>query len=250
MNENEDTSAHSLGEMEKDDDNSMDEEEGEEEMNERLNAIEGKINGDYGEELFEKDESEVEEYMQDMEENEIAMDDLKMPGDLEGEDDDDDEEEGEDEMDENQEDGDGDVDQVFEDAAEHGEMDIIKELKKQKAEESKKESGFINTDLINKIDQIEDEMMNPKEWQMTGEAFAKDRPANSLLQVHLDFNTATRLPPTITKETTNKIEDLIKQRVLDELFDDPVLRRQTNKRQKDAYEMDFTKNKKGLGDLY
>jgi U3 small nucleolar RNA-associated protein MPP10 len=28
--------------------------------------------------------------------------------------------------------------------------------------------------------------------------------------VHLDFNTATRLPPTITKETTNKIEDLIK----------------------------------------
>merc|ERR1711957_87220 len=112
------------------------EEEGEEEMNERLNAIEGKINGDYGEELFEKDESEVEEYMQDMEENEIAMDDLKMPGDLEGEDDDDDEEEGEDEMDENQEDGDGDVDQVFEDAAEHGEMDIIKELKKQKAAES------------------------------------------------------------------------------------------------------------------
>ena len=34
------------------------------------------------------------------------------------------------------------------------------------------------------------------------------------------------------------------------MFDDPVLRRQTNKRQKDAYEMDFTKNKKGLGDLY
>jgi U3 small nucleolar RNA-associated protein MPP10 len=48
--------------------------------------------------------------------------------------------------------------------------------------------------------------------------------------VHLDFNTATRLPPTITKETTNKIEDLIKQRVLDELFDDPVLRRQSNKK--------------------
>ena len=67
-------------------------------------------------------------------------------------------------MEENQEDGDDDVDQVFEDAAEHGEMDIIKELKKQKAEESKKEGGFVNSDLINKIDQIEDEMMNPKEW--------------------------------------------------------------------------------------
>jgi len=52
-------------------------------------------------------------------------------------------------------------------------------------------------------------MMNPKAWQLTGEAMAKDRPANSLLEVHLDFNTATRLPPTITKETTNTIEALI-----------------------------------------
>ena len=57
---------------------------------------------------------------------------------------------------------------------------------------------------------------------MTGEATAVERPLNSLLDVHLDFNAATKLPPTITKEVTNKIEDLIKQRVLDELFDDPI----------------------------
>jgi hypothetical protein len=89
---------------------SMDEEEGEEDMDEKG------FNGDYGDEgLFEKDEdhSDVEEFMKDMEENEIAMDDLKMPDDLEGDEDDDDEEEGEDEMSENHEDGDGDVDQVF-----------------------------------------------------------------------------------------------------------------------------------------
>jgi len=30
------------------------------------------------------------------------------------------------------------------------------------------------------------------------------------------------LPPKITQETTNRIEELIKQRVLDELFDDPL----------------------------
>lgn len=53
-------------------------------------------------------------------------------------------------------------------------------------------------------------MMNPKQWQMTGEATAVERPLNSLLDVHLDFNAATKLPPTITKEVTNKIEDLIK----------------------------------------
>lgn len=39
--------------------------------------------------------------------------------------------------------------------------------------------------------------------------------------------------------------------MLDELFDDPVLR-QSNKRKKlnDEIEMDFTKSKKGLGDQY
>ena len=53
-------------------------------------------------------------------------------------------------------------------------------------------------------------MMNPKQWTLTGEATARERPLNSLLDVHLDFNAATKMPPTITKETTNKIEDLIK----------------------------------------
>ena len=94
-------------------------------------------------------------------------------------------------------------------------------------------------------------MMNPKSWEMVGEATARDRPINSLLEVHLDFNAATKLPPTISKETTNIIESLIKQRVLDELFDDPILKAiDKKKRLGDEAEMDFSKSKKGLGDLY
>jgi U3 small nucleolar RNA-associated protein MPP10 len=93
-------------------------------------------------------------------------------------------------------------------------------------------------------------MMNPKAWHLTGEATAKDRPANSLLEVHLDFNTATRLPPTITKETTDNIEALIKQRVLDELFDDPILRKGGKRKIANDFEINFTKNKKGLGEQY
>jgi U3 small nucleolar RNA-associated protein MPP10 len=94
-------------------------------------------------------------------------------------------------------------------------------------------------------------MMNPKEWQLTGEARAAERPKDSLLEVHLDFNTASKLPPVITKETTNAIEALIKQRVLDELFDDPVLKQGSSKRRKlDEKEIDFTKSKTGLGDIY
>jgi len=53
-------------------------------------------------------------------------------------------------------------------------------------------------------------MMNPKEWQLTGEVRASERPKDSLLQVHVDFNTATKLPPTITRETTSAIDSLIK----------------------------------------
>ncbi len=94
-------------------------------------------------------------------------------------------------------------------------------------------------------------MMNPKEWQLTGEARASDRPKDSLLQVHLDFNSATKLPPTITRETTNAIDALIKQRVLDELFDDPVLKQGAGKRRKlDDREIDFNKSKTGLGEIY
>ena len=68
--------------------------------------------------------------------------------------------------------------------------------------------------------------------------------------MHLDFNTATKLPPTITRETTNAIEALIKQRVLDELFDDPVLKLGGEKRKKlnEITQMDFNKAKTGLGD--
>jgi len=114
-----------------------------------------------------------------------------------------------------------------------------------------KKADYVNAEMVDKIEKIEDEMMNPKPWEMVGEAMAKDRPVNSLLEVHLDFNAATKLPPVITKETTNQIESLIKQRILDELFDDPVLKA-ASKRKKmgDDQEMDFSKSKKGLGDMY
>lgn len=127
-------------------------------------------------------------------------------------------------------------------------MDIVDSYLTQKKSTS---NGYINEEMVKKIEAIEDEMMNPKEWQLTGEARASDRPANSLLQVHLDFNTATKLPPTITKETTNAIDALIKQRVLDELFDDPVLKTGVKRRKiNEKSEINFNQSKSGLGDIY
>lgn len=125
-------------------------------------------------------------------------------------------------------------------------MDFVAQLKQKAAD-----GDYSNKELVGKIEQIEDEMMNPKAWTMTGEAKANERPKNSLLEVHLDFNTATKLPPVITKETTDAIEALIKQRVLDELFDDPILKTDGKRRKiNEAQEMDFSKSSKGLGDIY
>lgn len=63
------------------DDEDMEEEEAEDEMEE--NAGKGGIEGDYGDEegnnLFEKDSEEVSNFMQDMEEEEMNLDGLKLP---------------------------------------------------------------------------------------------------------------------------------------------------------------------------
>ena len=65
-------------------------------------------------------------------------------------------------------------------------------------------------------------MAGEKPWILQGEITGKNRPINSLLAEHLDFDVAMKLPEKITKETTNKIESIIKQWIQDGLFDDPI----------------------------
>lgn len=73
-----------------------------------------------------------------------------------------------------------------------------------------KEMKFANEEMIEKIKKIEDEMMDEKKWQMKGEIQCKDRAYNSLLEEFVDFDTASKMPPQITQETTNMIEAMIK----------------------------------------
>ena len=87
---------------------------------------------------------------------------------------------------------------------------------------------YVNQEMVSKIEKLEDQMVSGKDavskkgWQLLGEANANARPVNSLLAEHLDFNTASKLPPVITQEKSTSIEAMIKQRIMDELFDDPV----------------------------
>lgn len=74
-----------------------------------------------------------------------------------------------------------------------------------------KEREFLNQDKFKEIEKLENQMADEKSWVLKGEVSAKSRPMNSLLAEHLDFDVGSKLPEKVTKEATNKLENLIKQ---------------------------------------
>lgn len=71
-----------------------------------------------------------------------------------------------------------------------------------------------------KIKEMEDEAVAPKPWQLMGETKAELRPENALLEEDLFFDHTTRQAPVVTEETTKTLEDIIRQRIKDQAFDD------------------------------
>ncbi|OAY78626.1 U3 small nucleolar ribonucleoprotein MPP10 [Ananas comosus] len=102
-----------------------------------------------------------------------------------------------------------------------------------------------------KIEQMEKANLEPKSWTMQGEVTAAKRPKNSALEVDLDFEHRTRPAPVITEEVTASLEEMIKKRIIENLFDDvqraPVL---PYKAPKEHKELDENKSKKGLAEIY
>ncbi|VVB18394.1 unnamed protein product [Arabis nemorensis] len=102
-----------------------------------------------------------------------------------------------------------------------------------------------------KIEQMEKANLDPKHWTMQGEITAAKRPKNSALEVDLDFEHNARPAPVITEEVTATLEDLIKNRVIEARFDDvqraPSL---PTKSKREAKELDDSKSKKGLAEVY
>ena len=49
---------------------------------------------------------------------------------------------------------------------------------------------------------MEDAAVGEKPWQLTGEVAGPARPENSLLQEHLEYDTAARQAPVITEEVS------------------------------------------------
>ena len=105
---------------------------------------------------------------------------------------------------------------------------------------------------MTKLDKVEDEMVAAKDWIMKGEITAKDRPLNSLLAEHLDFNVSGKAAPKVTKEINNTIESMITQKNKDELFYDPVRKQRAQHKVRVTAEelMDYEKSKKGFAEQY
>ncbi|KAI1389395.1 Mpp10 protein [Hypoxylon trugodes] len=109
--------------------------------------------------------------------------------------------------------------------------------------------------LAEEIRKLEAANVAKREWVMSGEAKANDRPMNSLLEQDLDFEHVGKPVPVITAEVSESIEDMIKRRILAQEFDEVIKRRPdasefSNNTRRGLVELDDTKAKQSLAEIY
>ena len=110
--------------------------------------------------------------------------------------------------------------------------------------------------LQEEIRKLEAANVAKREWTLSGEARAADRPMNSLLEEDLDFERAGKPVPVITAEVSEGLEELIKRRILAHDFQDIIRRRPDDlatgngRRGQLDFELDNNKSKKGLAEEY
>lgn len=111
--------------------------------------------------------------------------------------------------------------------------------------------------LAEEIRRLEAANVAKREWTLSGEARAADRPMNSLLEEDLEFERTGKPVPVITAEVSEGIEDLIKRRILAQDFNDLIRRRPDDlatgkdaRRGRVNYELSDAKSKKSLAELY
>jgi len=104
---------------------------------------------------------------------------------------------------------------------------------------------------------IESELVKPRAWELQGEVNAKSRPAESLLDARVDFDYAGRPPaPPPTEEETKSLEELIRQRIIDEAWDDPERKNPDDfddpddRKAKPMQDVSAEKSQLGLAQLY
>jgi len=106
--------------------------------------------------------------------------------------------------------------------------------------------------LGKQVDALEEEIAQSRNWSLMGEASSGKRPSNSLLEMAVEFDRATKQAPAMTQEFTDSLEDMIKKRCQETNWDDVARKapQETKKRRGDDEELDLEKNREGLGEVY
>ncbi|KAF5102328.1 hypothetical protein D0Z03_000448 [Geotrichum reessii] len=144
----------------------------------------------------------------------------------------------------------------YEEAMDSVRKDLFADEEEEEEEDGKENLSTFEKqqrEIMKQINQLESENVGEKSWQIKGEAKAKDRPENSLLEADLDFERSAKPVPVITKETTETLEDMIRRRIKTYDFDD-LPRRVPDSlpefKPSKLAEVQETKSTKGLGELY
>jgi U3 small nucleolar RNA-associated protein MPP10 len=105
------------------------------------------------------------------------------------------------------------------------------------------------------IRRLESAAISKRDWTLSGEARASDRPVNSLIEEDLQFERAGKPVPVITAEVSEEIEALIKRRIVAREFDEVVRRRpealaSAGTARRGRVEVDDTRPSQGLAAVY
>ncbi|KAL4783248.1 U3 small nucleolar ribonucleoprotein complex, subunit Mpp10 [Aspergillus varians] len=108
--------------------------------------------------------------------------------------------------------------------------------------------------IADEIRRLESANVAKKEWMVSGEARAAERPTNSLIEEDLDFERIGKPVPVVTTELSESIEELIKRRIIAKEFDEVIRRRpglsDRQNTQESRIELEDNKSQQGLAELY
>ncbi|KAL4917048.1 U3 small nucleolar ribonucleoprotein complex, subunit Mpp10 [Aspergillus aurantiobrunneus] len=108
--------------------------------------------------------------------------------------------------------------------------------------------------IADEIRRLEAANVAKKEWVVSGEARAAERPINSLIEEDLDFERIGKPVPVVTTELSESIEELIKRRIIAKEFDEIIRRRPGvsvgQNTQKSQVELQDSKPQQSLAELY